>query len=165
MKQNGFTLIELLLAIVILGILGYLGIAGFSSYNKSQTISTSASEVVTMLNLARSRAQAQIKPVGCVGNLRKYKVDIARSNLPGKNKYTLIAECVGGSIAFPEQTKYLPSNLFFCSNAVISFPVKTGSVDPGVLVFLIGSKYNPCTTSRPIRTIMIDGVTGGVSVQ
>ena len=122
MKQKGFTLIELLIAISLMAIVGIISIAGFSSYNQSQVIQTSAESVATMLNLARSRAQSQIKPVGCVGTLQGYRVRVTTPR-----SYSLYVICFdSGSTPISQQGKVLPSNLEFSFGISIFFPVIEG---------------------------------------
>jgi prepilin-type N-terminal cleavage/methylation domain-containing protein len=125
MRQKGFTLVELMVVISIAAVLGALGLAGFASYNKIQLLQTSSNEVVTMLNLAKSRAQSQIKPSDCVGDLVGYGVKIT-----SLSKYTLFIRCSEE----PEddeikgQIRTLPSKLAFNSDATFFFPVLTGGV-------------------------------------
>jgi len=124
MKQKGFTLVELLTVVSLMAIVGIISIAGFSSYNQSQAIQTSAENVVTMLNLARSRAQSQIKPVGCIGTLQGYRVQVTTPR-----SYSLYVICDSNSTPISQQGKVLPSNLEFSFGISIFFPViKGGSI-------------------------------------
>lgn len=126
-KSRGFTLIELMVAISITAVLGTLGIAGFINYNKVQVLQTSASEVVTMLNLAKSRAQSQIKPSSLCpepNNLNGYTVVIDAPLI-----YRLELNCSDGSHpVIEEQNKELPTSLNFNSDISFFFPVQTGVV-------------------------------------
>jgi prepilin-type N-terminal cleavage/methylation domain-containing protein len=128
MRQIGFTLIELMIAISIIAILGALGIVGFSNFNKAQVLQTSAKEVIAMLNLAKSRAQSQIKPLAFCsgGSLSGYKVII--SNL---KKYSLYLSCsTGVDSLITEQDKSLPTGLNFSEDSSLSFffPVRSGGI-------------------------------------
>src|SRR3990167_4961890 len=156
--QNGFTLIELMVTISITAVLGTLGIAGFVNYNKVQVLQTSTSEVVTMLNLAKSRAQSQIKPSGlCVGNdLSGYSVKISKdANNKWWNKLYLNCSDERESL-IDEQNKKLPASLSFDANNTFFFPVQTGGVDTsGIIVISYGGSS---------RTITINSL-GGVGVQ
>lgn len=78
MKQRGFTLIELLVVISIMVVLSVMGIAGFISYSRNQVIVTATQEVASLLNVAKSRAQSQVRPDICVAAqaLRGYAVQL-----------------------------------------------------------------------------------------
>jgi len=120
--QQGFTLVELMVAISVSIILGSLGIVGFSNYNRAQVLQTSTNEITTMLNLARSRAQSQIKPSGCSGTLHGYGVHVS-----SETTYRLIIFC-DTPIVLKEII--LPKNVVFPSgsiNKTIFFPVQTGT--------------------------------------
>lgn len=161
-KNRGFTLIELMVAISITAVLGTIGIAGFVNYNKVQVLQTSTNEVVTMLNLAKSRAQSQIKP-SCTGDLKGYFVKI----VPAEKSYALYFRCSNEGI-IGEQNKKLPFGLSFVipsnrnpppSEISIFFPIQTGGVvlpaDGNTIVINSGESS---------KTITINAL-GGVSVQ
>lgn len=124
MMQKGITLIELMAVISIAAVLGVLGIVGFASYNRTQILETSANEVASMINLAKSRAQSQIKPPACIGDLKGY---VVKTDL-GKN-YELHFRCSNEMIV-NEQDKRLPSDLNFTSANSFFFPVGTGKAEP-----------------------------------
>lgn len=153
MRQKGFTLIELMVVLSITAVLGTFGIAGFVNYNKSQVLQTSANEVVTMLSLARSRAQSQIKPSGCIGDLSGYSVKIS---IP--KTHTLYVRCsIGPEIKIDQQDKLLPANLTFNSGNSFFFPIKTGGVQaPGQIII--------SDSGGKTKTITVNSL-GGVSVQ
>jgi len=123
--------------------LGALGITGFANYNQSQILQNSSNEVTTMLNLAKSRAQSQVKMgTSCSASsqiLEGYQVDISIIN----RTYTLSSRCSG--ITSNLQTKTLPQNVSFKSPDTFPtsffFPVQKGGVDtPGQIVISSGGK-------------------------
>lgn len=155
MRQKGFTLIELLVAISITAVLGTLGVAGFTNYNQAQALQTSANEVVTMLNLAKSRAQSQIKPTALCSSpnsLSGYTVVIT-----APSSYLMELNCSNGSNpVINEQNKKLPVNLSISANPTsFLFPVQTGGGTSGQIVISSGAKT---------KTITVNSL-GGVSVQ
>jgi prepilin-type N-terminal cleavage/methylation domain-containing protein len=157
MRQKGFTLIELMVAISITAVLGTLGIVGFTSYNQAQVLQTSANEVVIMLNLAKSRAQSQIKPSSCTNSLNGYRVAIS---VP--RGYVLYVSCSGSAdpnadMKIIEQDKQLPTNLTFGANTSFFFPVQTGGVQTQGAISISNS-------DGKIKTITVNPL-GGVSVQ
>ena len=154
MMQKGFTLIELMVVLSITAVLGTLGIAGFMTYNQTQVLQTSASEVVTMLNLAKSRAQSQIKPFALCpsGTLDGYSVKIVQDR-----SYALWLKCSGLDVKINEQDKNLPSGLRFTSSIIFFFPVQTGGVQ-ALGEFAISS------SDGKKKTIKVNSL-GGVSVQ
>jgi prepilin-type N-terminal cleavage/methylation domain-containing protein len=143
MMKKGFTLIELLVVMAITGILGMLSIASFNGYSKVQTLKSSSNDLVVMLNLAKSRAQSQIKPSACSGSLNGYKV--ITSNRIG---YTLYASCSGGDIEITEEDKLLSSNVNFVNNQSFSFSVQTGAAQArSVVVCNSGGKAETVSVS------------------
>ena len=157
MMQKGFTLIELMVVISVSAILGVLGVAGFTNYNQSQVLQVSANEVVTMLNLAKSRAQSQIKPLSlCPGdnnNLIDYEVTIS-----SLKNYTLYINCsVSGTKEIEQQEKTLPKSLSFDSNPTFFFPVQTGGATAGTISIKADSDPDDK------KTIVIDA-SGKISV-
>jgi len=156
MKQKGFTLIELMVTISIAAVLGTLSIAGFNTFNQSQMLRTSADDVVTMLNLAKSRAQSQIKiGASCASNpLEGYRVDISIAG----GSYTLSSVCGTPNSL---QAKSLPQNIEFdsASPASFFFPVLSGGTSLGASGQIVISN-----SAGGIRTITVKPL-GGVSVQ
>lgn len=63
-NKRGFTLIELLIVISIVAIISTIGILTFVQYNRRQVLINSGNEVFSAFNLAKSRAQSQVKPEG-----------------------------------------------------------------------------------------------------
>jgi len=182
MRQKGFTLIELLVVIAIMGILTMLTIAGYDNYRKVQILQTASNEVATMLNLARSRAQSQIKPpapicADALPNLNKlygYKVVIDSVSSP--NKYTLYVSCSAASPPIDpttaaitsadqpitQQVKQLPKGVTFSNDRYFFFPIQTGGAyyPPGVGNNIITVNYG-----GKQKTITVDPTLGGVSIQ
>jgi prepilin-type N-terminal cleavage/methylation domain-containing protein len=169
MTQKGFTLIELLIVMAIAGILGTLSIASFSNYTKVQTLQTSANDVAAMLNLAKSRAQSQVKPSSCPTdnaipannfNLYGYRVVIT-----ALNKYTLYATCSNTVInpvtdttkdkIINQQDKQLPSGVTFSVNASFFFTVLTGAAS--------GGSVNIMETGVASKTITVSPL-GGITI-
>ena len=154
--QNGFTLIELMVVLSITAVLGTLGIAGFMTYNQTQVLQSSASEVVTMLNLAKSRAQSQIKPSALCssGTLDGYSVSV---RIVQDRSYALWLKCSGLDVKINEQDKNLPSGLRFTSSIIFFFPVQTGGVQA------LG-EFDISSSDGKKKTIKVNSL-GGVSVQ
>ncbi len=80
-KSAGFTFIELIVVFSVIAILSSVGIASFVSYSRTQQLNSSSSELVTLINLAKSRSASQIKPnnIGICSNnatLEGYEVRI-----------------------------------------------------------------------------------------
>ncbi len=151
--SQGFTLIELMVVLIVTAVLGTLGIAGFTVYNQIQVLQGASSDVMTILDLARSRAQSQIKPSLCSSSesLDGYKVEI----LTPKN-YSLYVRCEGIDKKINEEAKVLPSSLSFQGEISFFFPIQTGGVTaPGQIVILGYGRE---------KTIKVNSF-GGVSVQ
>lgn len=153
-KSAGFTLIELMVVLSVTAVLGTIGIAGFTTYNQIQILQAAASDVVSVLNLAKSRAQSQVKPSGlCVGGtLTGYSVIIAENK-----KYTLHLRCsLTGDIKINEQDKILPQGLNFDSNPSFFFPIQRGGVQTAGQIIISGYERS--------KTIMVNSL-GGVNIQ
>lgn len=89
----GFTLVELIIVISVLAVLSMVGIAAFASYSRAQTLNAAAGDLSVMLNLAKSRAYSQIKPVICGDNsLEGYEVRICGSGIPSTSCVTTTSE-------------------------------------------------------------------------
>lgn len=145
--QLGFTLIELAVVISILAILTTVGLAAFVSYSRTQTIASAASDLSTILNLAKSRSFSQVKPEQCVNqSLDGYKVLIFLSS----NSYEMDAVCSGN--VYKIKSVNLPQNVVFSSDATTStsffFPVISGGV--------LGSGSVVLSGFGQTRTITVD---------
>lgn len=142
----------------VTAVLGTLGIAGFTNYNQTQILQAATSDVVSVLNLAKSRAQSQVKISSLCsssGNLEGYKVEILTPQ-----SYTLYLRCneLGSSTdkKVNEEAKALPSELSFANNISFFFPIQTGGVQtPGQIVI---------TGYGRTKTIVVNSL-GGVSIQ
>lgn len=127
MKNTGFTTIELLIVFSIIAILSMVGIAAFVNYSRTQALNTATSELVTLLNTARSRAQSQVKPSVCsTQELNGYEVRLCGIdsseciNSSGYN-YELDVKC-GGNPHLVEGKK-LPANITFSD---VVYPPSSG---------------------------------------
>lgn len=123
--QKGFTLIELLVVFAVVGILTSVGIASYSSYNGTQLMKSTQSDVANMLTTAKSRSISQVKPPECEGlSLEGYQVSIAISG----TQYVLQVRCSGNT--YDLQTHNLPSQVSFETGSLVlvSFALSTGTV-------------------------------------
>lgn len=127
-KSRGFTLIELMVAVSVTAVLGTFGIAAFVNYNQSQVFQTSVNEVVSMLNLAKSRAQSQVRLGStCKAlSLEGYGVGISSSD----RTYSLKIYCPRPTEELLS-SKTLPQNVNFVSSASFFFPVQKGGAEVG----------------------------------
>lgn len=126
--QHGFTLIEIMVVFAIMGILSVISIAGFTVFNETQTLQTASSDVVSLLNLAKSRALSQVT-ASCPDTLRGYEV---KFSLP--STYELWVKCDVSPIFI--ESKKLPKNIEFTSGttSLFFFPVITGGGTVGQII-------------------------------
>lgn len=153
-KLRGFTLIELMVVLSVMAFLGTLGIAGFTTYNQIQILQSATNDVAAVLNLAKSRAQSQVKPFALCSSsetLAGYKVEI----LAPKN-YTLYLRCSGNDRKVEEEAKALPSNVSFKASISFFFPIQTGGVQAAGQIIISGYGHN--------KTVTVNSL-GGVSIQ
>jgi prepilin-type N-terminal cleavage/methylation domain-containing protein len=152
--HKGFTLIELLVVIALMSILMLSSISVFFSYTKSQSFQTAISDVVALINKAKSRSLTQVRPIECAAEkaLESYQVSFT----PLGSDYHFEVLCGGES--FVLETKKLPSQVTFAelSASSVVFNISTGTVVVPADVILTGFGNN--------KTISIDGV-GNISVQ
>jgi len=142
--NQGFTLIEMLVVLSFIGILTSLGIASYSSYNSSQSVQSSATDVETLLASAKSRAISQVIPSSCGTNpLTGYQVDFTIS----AGQYTLSAICGSKQV---QSTNALPSQITFAtgSTASVLFSVATGTVSPATILITGYGKTKTITVSQ-----------------
>lgn len=154
-KSVGFTLIELMVAISITAVLGTLGIAGFTNFNRAQVFQAASNEVVTLLNLAKSRAQSQIKPPALCSSsqtLEGYEVKITKPK-----DYALYLRCSRGiSKQVDEWVRELPNDISVDASQTFFFPIQTGGVENPGYIKLSGYGRD--------KYIVINSL-GGVSIQ
>jgi prepilin-type N-terminal cleavage/methylation domain-containing protein len=118
---RGFTLIELLVVFALMGILASAGMVSFRSYNQNQIFQSSASDVVEMLSVSRSRSLSQVKPPQCGTNpLSGYRVDISG------NQYTQRVVC--GVNTYAMQAKTLPSGISFAAGTSSTVLFSSGTL-------------------------------------
>ena len=123
----GFTLIELIVVISVAAAISVVGIAAFVSYNQSQALDTAAADIISMFNLAKSRAASQVKPADCSGQtLDGYEIRLCGLTVPEVCKnpdgasYELDVRCNGEVVETPILTGKLPSNVIFDSSLTTS---------------------------------------------
>src|SRR4030042_4548027 len=89
-SSRGFTLIELIVVFSILSVLSAAGLASFVTYSRTQAVTNERNNLILILNVAKARAQSQIKPSSCsTQTLRGYEVFINTAN----DTYILRAVC------------------------------------------------------------------------
>ena len=130
--QKGFTLIELIVVFSTIAFLSIVGLASYFSYSQGQTLNAVVNELVTTIQLARSRAISQVKPPSrfCEGQLDGYRIEISFDRM----EYKLGVAC-GGNDPYPMQIKTLPRDITFDENdenstttTNIFFPIISGGV-------------------------------------
>lgn len=157
---KGFSLIELLVVLSVIGIVATVGIASFVSYSRSSAVQQAALDVVTLLKDAKSRAQSQVKPSSCTGNLLGYQVDICglpSSSCSTQNTYRLVVSCSNGTSVIT--TRNLPSSVSFTENGTTStsylFRVLTSGVVGSGDITLNGFNTSKVITVSASGTITV----------
>lgn len=155
-SEKGFSLLEMIIVLSVLTILATIGIASFSSGSKTASMETASSDVVSVFQLARSRAISQVKPddvMVCNGELLGYEVDIDTNT----NEYALKVACGSRENSNVIVNKVLPNNVTFNSSSQTSFffPILTGNVEGSGVVTINGYGMT--------RSITIDTV-GGITL-
>lgn len=160
--SRGFTLIEFIVVLSIIAILSTLGIVAFVNYSRIQALNAAASDVATILQTAKSRAQSQVKPTSgvCSGPsapaLTGYKVVVCPGGCPaGATEYVYKLDAVCDSSSQTIEEKKLPRGICFsgvCASVnrwpeeSFFFPILTGgavvAVDgvPGSVRILINHR-------------------------
>lgn len=129
----GFTLIELLWSVAIAAMLSAVGIAAFFSYSRQQALNSAVSDFTTMLQVAKSRAQTQVKACADSEVLKGYNIIFFEST--NKYGYLLNAVCSINTNPIPNQKKEMQkgNGIKFCNyvfdpqNPAFFFSVLTGA--------------------------------------
>ncbi len=132
---RGFTLIELIVVFSVIAVLSTIGVASFVSYSRAQTLKQATNDFITVLNTAKSRASAQVKPSSqCLSSrvLQGYSVTV---NISGR-AYSLNIICSGVTTVLSTLT--LPTGVTF--NSATATP--------------------PTTTTNIVFSVLTGGVTG-----
>lgn len=169
--QYGFTFIELIVVFSVIVILSSIGIASFVSYSRNQQLNSSVSDLVTVINLAKSRSSSQVKPDICSDSemLEGYEVRICGlagssciSSFPiGSYGYELDVKCSSKGFPVPisNYAKQLPQSISFSgatTSTSLFFPILLGGVKgKGEIVF---------TGYGQTKTITIDSL-GNITTQ
>lgn len=153
MLNKGFTLIEMIVVFSVISILSTIAIAAFVNYNKSQVLQIGASDISSVLSLAKSRSLSQSKPDSCnnpMQTLNGYEVDLTFSD----NSYALYAVCAGNH--YQIQKYFLPKNVSFglSSQQTFFFPVIVSGV--------VGSGTIYLTAYGNQKTVVINSI-GGIN--
>ena len=94
--MRGFTLLELVVVFSVIAIISTVGVVSFSNYNKSQELSQAVSDIVTLLNSAKSNSLSQIKPEACspLYTLDGYRVTVSPGLLGEQSSVVLETICI-----------------------------------------------------------------------
>ncbi|MCL5439270.1 MAG: prepilin-type N-terminal cleavage/methylation domain-containing protein [Patescibacteria group bacterium] len=157
-KENyGFTLIELIIVFSVIAILSIIGIAAFASYSRTQALNAGVLDVVTMLNLARSRASSQVKPKNC--EVTSLSLNGYEFTIVNNTTYRVSANC-GVNQPFTVETKPLPKGVTFADSSLgssVLFYVISGGVNHSLTITI-----NESGIAK--KDIVIDSI-GSVSVK
>lgn len=155
--NHGFTLIELIVVFSVIAILSIMGIVAFVAYSRTQTLNAGVLDVVTMLNLARSRALSQVKPDNCEATslpLNGYEFIILNNTT-----YRVSANC-GVDQQFTIETKQLPRGVTFSDSSLggsVLFYVISGGVNDSLTITINES-------GSPKKDIIVDSI-GSISAK
>ena len=137
-RELGFTLVELLLSLAISLTISSIGVVAYVSYTNSQKLQNATYDVMSVLQLARSRAQSQVKveqsgsQLDCTGLLLDgYKVAFSPPrdySLSVLCKDELSASVIEKTV-FSRQLSY-GGDITFVASQAFTFAVLTGDVTP-----------------------------------
>lgn len=160
MKSFGFTLIELLWSLAIASMLSSVGIAAFFTYSRTQALNSAVSDFTTMLQVAKSRAQTQVKDCP-TGVLERYNVVLSKT-ADEYNIYELQGVCSGNTQPIQNQQKKLPKGIKFCiddpANVTFSFGVLTGGASGLGSVVISGFGKTKTVTVKSGTGVIQDGI-------
>lgn len=154
-ENKGFTLIELIVVFGTIAFISTIGIASYVNYSQSQSIQAATQDLVTTIQLAKSRANSQVKPPlsYCQGQLDGYSVVISILN----NQYSLDVVC-GGNV-YPLSTTKLPNNIRFdqatTSVTKLFFAIITGAVEGNGTIAITGYSKTKCITIDSVGIIKL----------
>ena len=152
-NSRGFTLIELLVVISLMSILTLSSVSVFFSYTKSQTFQTTIADIVAMLNKAKARSLAQVKPTQCgTTSLQGYRIAFVASGAD----YQLSVLCGGSQYVL--ETKKLPAQVTFAATSSTSVVFNALSATVAIPASIIVTGFDKT------NTISVDSV-GNISVQ
>lgn len=153
---KGFTLIELIVVFSIIVFLSTVGLASYFSYSQVQILTSSANEFVTTIQLAKSRANSQVKPPEryCSGQLDGYSVVINITN----REYRLGVICGGNASNNPLLTKILPRDITFdeVTTTNIFFPIIQGGVQGFGRISIMGYGRTKTITINSVGIIKVE---------
>jgi len=152
LSPEGFTLIEIVIVFAIIAILTSLGLAAYNAYNGGQEVQSSATDIETMLNLAKSRSLTQVIPTSCGANsVTGYQVDV----VVGSQQYTLSAICGSKQIV---ETNNLPPRVTFAngSTTTVFFNISTGTVASNATISITGFGRTKTVTVSQIGDVSVN---------
>jgi prepilin-type N-terminal cleavage/methylation domain-containing protein len=130
-NKNGFTLIELIVVFSVIAVLSTIGIASFVSYSRAQTLQQATNDFISVLNTAKARTAAQVKPspeCASSSTLQGYSVTVTLTG--SSNTYALNVICSGVTTSI--KTVSLPTGVTF-NSAIATPPTTTTNVRFSVL--------------------------------
>ncbi len=156
-NKKGFTLLELIIIFAISAIILSISVSSFGNFNSSQIFNGAVSDVVSVLNSARSRSISQVKPPQCSSSLDGYEVKFTTAD----REYEQSALC--GGVAVATQQKKLPAQVSFVTGSAPSVPfnVSVGTVNSPRTIAVTG--YGK-TSTISINTVGIISVSPGLSL-